>query len=53
MSERAAGSPMGNSEKQKRKRLSSIVQKVELLQKLDLCGVLLKITVWELPSYIT
>ncbi|KAG1699854.1 Structure-specific endonuclease subunit SLX4 [Nymphon striatum] len=36
MSKRAADSPMVNSEKQKRKRLSlSIAQKVELLQKLD------------------
>jgi hypothetical protein len=36
MSERAADSPVGNSKKQKMKRLSlSIAQKVELLQKLD------------------
>ena len=38
MSKRAAASPMDNSEKQKRQHLSSIAQKVELLQKLD-CGI--------------
>ena len=36
ISKRAADSPMGNSEKQKRKCLSLLIaQKVELLEKLD------------------
>jgi hypothetical protein len=56
MSKRVKGTPMGNSEKKKRKHPSlSIVQKGELLQKLDhgvSLRMLLKNMVWEVPLYM-